>query len=479
MNWIDFIVIALYFGLIFSISFIFRDKTNKSSDYFLGSKSIPWKVAAFSIVAVETSALTFISIPGLAYLTNMNFLQITFGYLLGRIFAAKILLPKYFAGEVSTAYSFLEKRFGLKTRRFASVIFVVTRIAADGVRLFATAIPLKLLLNIDYVYAICIVAVAALIYVYAGGIKSVIYIDALQFFVYIGGALFSVFYLINLLSTQAFYNDLFYRKLSVINFGLTGSWQDFFKEPYTLLSGLLGGAFLSMASHGADQLIVQRLLAAKDPKKASKALIASGVFVIFQFALFLFLGVLLYLYYGIVNMKSDEIFPYFIINEIPTGIKGLIISGLFAAALSTIAGSIISLSSSTALDIGPLLFRDKFDKYSNNIFYVRLTTIFWTIIIILSSLLFLNADKTAVELALSFASFTYGGLLGVFLLGLVNRKSSQEDALAGFTASIFGMIAVVILKLTAWTWFTLIGVLICLTIGSFLSRITTYNENTK
>ena len=471
MSFIDLIILFFYFGLFFLISYFIKDKIEKERDYFLGSKEISWKISALSIVAAETSALTFISIPGVAYATNMNFLQITFGYLIGRIIVAKYLLPKYFVGELSTAYSFLEKRFGVKTRRFASIIFIFTRVAADGVRLFATAIPFKLLLNIDYFYAIAIIAFVALFYSSIGGIKSVVYIDAMQFFVYILGALISLIYLFSLLPTESFSSEFFLRKINHVNFGLKGSFYDCVQDPYTLLSGIIGGAFLSMASHGTDQLIVQRLLATKELRKAQKAIITSGIFIIFQFALFLFIGVLLYLFYGSLNMKSDEIFTYFIINEVPSGFKGLIIAGLFAAAISTIAGSIISLSSSTVMDLGKLFLGKDNVKLLNSKYFYKGVTFFWTIVLIWISLFFLSASKSAVEIGLSVASFTYGGLLGAFLLGIISKKAKQEDALAAFAASIFGMIAVVSLKLVAWTWFTLVGVSISMIVGITATKI--------
>jgi Na+/proline symporter len=226
-----------------------------------------------------------------------------------------------------------------------------------------------------------------------------------------------------------------------------------------------------MASHGTDQLIVQRLLATKELRKAQKAIITSGIFIIFQFALFLFIGVLLYLFYGSLNMKSDEIFTYFIINEVPSGFKGLIIAGLFAAAISTIAGSIISLSSSTVMDLGKLFLGKDNVKLLNSKYFYKGVTFFWTIVLIWISLFFLSASKSAVEIGLSVASFTYGGLLGAFLLGIISKKAKQEDALAAFAASIFGMIAVVSLKLVAWTWFTLVGVSISMIVGITATKI--------
>lgn len=474
---IDFIIIIVYLIIVASIGIISGGKQKNINDYFLGSKSVPWWAVCFSIVAAETSTLTFISIPGLAYLTNMNFLQVTLGYLIGRIIVAYLFLPAYVNGNLKTAYSFLETRFGTKVRKFASIVFLFTRTAADGVRLFATAIPLRLMLNIEYPYAIIIIVIVTLVYTYTGGVKGVIWVDALQFFIYLMGAIISILFLINivpdnfsLILSKA--NDA--QKFSVLNFGFENGILNFFKQPYTLISGIIGGAFLSMASHGTDQLVVQRLLATKTLKESQKAVIGSGIIIIVQFALFLFVGVLLYIYYGKMDLKSDEIFPLFIIKELPSGISGIIIAGLFAAALSTLAGSISSLSSSTMIDLY-LPLRNKLidDKTQLNI--SRLFTILWAILLVFSALFFMNSSKAVVELALSIASFTYGGLLGTFLLGILIKKAKQKDALIAFPVSIIFMIVVILSKQVAWTWYTLIGVLITIIVGFISNRFVTKN----
>jgi len=448
-----------------------KQKTVK--DYFLGSKEIPWWAVCFSIVAAETSTLTFISIPGLAYLTNLNFLQVTFGYLIGRIIVAAILLPAYSKGELKTAYTFLENRFGGKTRSFASIIFLFTRTAADGVRLFATAIPLKLMLNIDYPLAIAIIAVITLVYTYTGGMKGVIWVDVMLMFIYLGGAILSAVYLLNLIPggwgavTTA---SLAGNKFSVFNLGFENGISGFFSQPYTLLGGLIGGAFLSMASHGTDQLIVQRLLSTKSLRDGQKAIVGSGLIVIIQFAIFLLVGVMLYAFYGKLDFKSDEIFPMFIINVLPAGISGIIVAGLFAAAMSTLAGSMTSLASSTMHDLYIPFFGNNLSD-QKQLKISRMFTIFWAGMLVISAILFMESSRAVVEIALSIASFTYGGLLGTFLLGILNKKAEQEDALAGFVAGIFIMISVISLKLVAWTWYTIIGVIATLLIGSLLNKL--------
>jgi SSS family solute:Na+ symporter len=470
---VDYVIIAVYLIAISTFGKISGGKQKTVKDYFIGSKEVSWWVISFSIVSAETSTLTFISIPGLAYLTNLNFLQLTFGYLIGRIIVAMYFLPAYYKGELTTAYSYLQGRFGNKTRSFASIVFLFTRTASDGVRLFATAIPLYLLLDISPIIAIAIIACVALLYTYTGGLKGVIWVDAVQMFIYVGGAILAGVILINNLPGnlgEIFSSPEISRKLSVFNLGFDNGFSGFFTQPYTIISGLIGGAFLSMSSHGTDQLIVQRLLAAKSLADSKKAIIASGIVVIFQFALFLILGVLLYSYYGYLNIRSDEIFPKFIIEIIPTGIKGIIIAGLFAAALSTLAGSITSLSSSAMMDLY-LPFKKVLNE-KKNLIISKTLTIFWSGMLILSAYFFMESPKAVVELALSIASFTYGGLLGTFLLGLLNKHAKQEDALAGFASGIFVMIAIISLKLVAWTWYILIGVSVTLIVGSLLAVLT-------
>ncbi len=479
---LDYVIIVAYLIGIAVFGIISGGKQRSVKDYFQGSKVVPWWAVCFSIVAAETSTLTFISIPGLAYLTNLNFLQVTFGYLVGRIIVAFVFLPAYNKGELKTAYTFLENRFGGKTRSFASIVFLFTRVAADGVRLFATAIPLKLMLNISYPEAIAILAVVALIYTYTGGVKGVIWVDVIQMFVYLGGAVIAGIFLIHILPdgwSSVTHAASAAGKFGIVNWGFDKGISGFFSQPYTLIGGVVGGAFLSMASHGTDQLIVQRLLTTKSLKDSQKAIIGSGIIIIIQFAIFLVVGVMLYAYYGAMpGTRSDAVFPMFIINVLPSGLTGLIIAGLFAAALSTLAGSISSLSSSSMMDLYvPFFGKNASDEKQLKI--SRIFTIFWAVLLVGAALFFMSTTQAVVELALSIASFTYGGLLGTFLLGILFKKARQEDALAGFVGGIFIMITVISLKLVAWTWFTLVGVIATLLIGGLLNALSDRDKKTE
>jgi len=471
---LDYIILVVYLLAVALLGIIMGGRQRTAKDYFLGKDTIPWWVVCFSIVAAETSTLTFISIPGLAYLSNLSFLQVTVGYLIGRVVVSVVLLPAYYKGELSTAYAFLESRFGISTRRLASGVFLGTRLAADGVRLFATAIPLQLIIGFDYPAVIAVLAIVAFLYTFAGGVRGVIWVDAVQMFIYLGGAMLAIIVLATefhgglpgLIQTASEAGKFAFLDVS---FG-----GDFFQRPYTLLAGLLGGAFLSMASHGTDQLIIQRVLTTKALAPSRKALIGSGLIVIIQFAVFLLVGVFLYSFYSGATVselgltRSDEVFPHFIIQSFPPGVTGIVIAGLMAAALSTLAGSMSSMASSTMLDLLKPVLGLRL-KPEAEVRLSRIVTAVAALLLVGAALFFMSTTQTVVELALSIASFTYGGLLGTFLLGVLFRKPTQRHALIAFVSGIAVMILVISLQLVAWTWYTIVGVAATLIVGTTAS----------
>ncbi len=446
---LDFAILIFYLLSVTLLGSWLGKKQRDTRDYFLGDRNFPWLAVSFSVVATETSTLTFISIPGLAYATNLNFMQITFGYFLGRIIISFILLPAYYKGELFTAYEFLGRRFGPNMRNFASVIFQITRLLADGVRLFATAIPLSVITGWSYPVSIAVIGILTVIYTFFGGIRAVVWIDVIQMFIYLGGAILAAVFILNHLPNG--WQDVVRaaaaeHKFQIFHWGLENGVREFFKLNYTFLSGILGGAFLSMASHGTDQLIVQRLLACKDLRQSQKALITSGVLVILQFALFLIVGLMLYAYYGAQAIgsgsgfitSSDQLFPKFIVEELPSGLSGIIIAGVFAAAMSTLSGSLNSLASSTMLD----LYKPHFGKDNSpakDLQISRIMTAVWGFIFIGGAMIFRDKDHPVVELGLSIASFTYGGLLGAFLLGVLFKQVREKAALYAMWMTIFFM----------------------------------------
>lgn len=455
-------------------------------DYFLGGRDLPWGAVLFSVVATETSTLTFLSIPGVAYATNLGFLQLTLGYLLGRVVVAFVLLPAYYRGELGTAYALLETRFGLPARRFASGIFMFTRALADGVRLFATAIPLALITGWSYPVSILVIGVLTLVYTFYGGIRAVVWVDALQMLVYIGGAVGALFVLA--LAVPGGMAAIFAAageagKLEVLRLDFDLS------QPYTLWAGLLGGAFLSMASHGTDQLIVQRLLTCRELRQSQWALIGSGVMVIAQFALFLVIGLGLWSFYEARAFpRTDEIFATFIIEQLPAGVTGLVIAAIFAAAMSSLSSSLNSLASATTYDFyAPLRGGGERDLFRVG----RIFTLLWGVILVGGALLFRSRETPVVELGLAIASFTYGGLLGGFFLGVVNRRASQRDAIVAMLAGMLVMSVVVFanwyatlfawiglgaladrlggMGAIAWPWHVVLGTLVTFVVGGLLS----------
>jgi SSS family solute:Na+ symporter len=461
---------------------IWLGRSQKSArDYFVAEHAIPWWAILFSVVATETSALTFISIPGLAYLGNLSFLQIAIGYLLGRIVIAYTLLPKYYEGELVTAYTLLERRFGLVTRRFASIVFMVTRAFGDSVRVFATAIPIALIIGPivppQWVTPLSILILGAftVVYTYHGGMRAVVWTDVLQTGVYLLGGV-AALYLIGR-GVEGGWGAIFDRA------GAEGKLRIFdtylgFDRAHTVLAGFIGGAFLSMASHGADQLIVQRLLASNNLRDARKALIGSGIVVIAQFALFLIIGLGLWAFYQAREFAaSDVIFPQFIVEVMPPGLIGLVIAAILAAAMSTVSGSLNSLSAATTHDIYLPLTKRKLDEKQQLAVGKRFTLV-WAAILIGGALLYRQQGTPVVVIALAIASFTYGGLLGGFFLALFWKRARQRDAIIAMSVGIAAMAVVVFarqlsalfpsltpLSRIAWPWYVLIGTSITLLVG--------------
>lgn len=455
-----------------------------AKDYFVANGSIPWWAVLFSVVATETSALTFISIPGLAYLGDFTFLQVAAGYLLGRIVIAYTLLPRYMGGELVTAYALLERRFGLGTRRLATITFMVTRAFGDSVRLFATAIPVGLILtgvvasDVAGPASIIVLGFATVLYTYHGGMKAVVWTDVLQMGVYLAGGIGALVLIGN--GVDGGWSRI------VSDAGAAGKLRLFdlhlgLDKPHTLFAGLLGGGFLAMASHGADQIIVQRLQAAGTLRDARRALIGSGGVVLVQFALFLCIGLGLWAFYeGRPFAAPDKIFPTFIIEEMPPGMTGIVIAAILAAAMSTVSGSLNALAAATLHDLY-IPIRGT-PSGSEGLRLSRVFTLIWACVLIGGALMYKAEGTPVVVIALSIASFTYGGLLGGFFLAMLWPRALQRDAILGMGVGIFTMSIVVfaarlsaampalaglLAPLTgiAWPWFVLIGTSVTLTVG--------------
>ena len=481
---LDFFVLVAYLAGTTVLGLWIGRKQRSANDYFIAERSIPWWAVMFSVVASETSALTFISIPGLAYVTNLGFLQVVAGYILGRFVVAFVLLPRYYRGDLVTAYALLEQRFGLGTRRFTSIVFMVTRAVADSVRVFATAIPIALILEgtmpKEYVKPVAILLLGALtiLYTYKGGIKAVVWTELLQASVYVLGGISAIILIGNLSGGWGHVIDVASAagKLKGIDTYLG------FDRAHTLFAGLLGGAFLAMASHGADQLIVQRLLTARSLRDAQKAVIGSGFVVFIQFTLFLFVGIGLFVLFGGKPFTTpDSIFPTFILQYMPSGLVGLILAAILAATMSTHSGAINSLAAATTHDIYLPLSKRKTDDAAT-LRFGKLSALVWGIVLTGGALLYKEQGTPVVVVALSIASFTYGALLGGFFLGITWTRAIQRDAILGMSVAIVIMAVIVFAKqllpifpsqtelLTnlskiAWPWYVLIGTTITMLVG--------------
>jgi SSS family solute:Na+ symporter len=459
-----------------------------AKDYFLGGHAMPWGAVMASIVATETSALTFLSVPGDAYRSGFTFLQLAFGYLVGRIAVSFILLPGYFHGEITTAYALLERRFGVGARRFTSLIFMVTRVMAASVRLAVPAIPIALILGIPVWAAILLLAAATALYTYVGGIKAVIWIDLIQVVVYISGAIMALWVLVGTFGGGIRgWEEILRRCMELGQPVHLLNLSKNLSEPYTIFSGVIGGAVLAMASHGADQLIVQRLLACRGLRDAQKALIGSGVLVILQFSLFLALGVGLFAFYGGAPIgpggfaSSDAILPTFIVKSLPPFVSAYLVAGIFSAAMCSESSALNSLASALSLDIVAPLMGKKYVEGKRGLVLGKVLTLFWTLVLAGLAVGFSRLPQSvpAVQVALGLASVTAGGLLGGFLLALWARKATQTDAMIGIaTSAVFmfvlwlgskGFVPFPLGKMIAWPWYSLLGSTIAFGTGWLLS----------
>jgi solute:Na+ symporter, SSS family len=484
LNLLDFAVIVAYLAGVTLFGLRFRGRQSTVKDYFLAGNTAPWWAISLSIVAAETSTLTIISVPGLAYDSDFRFLQLVIGYLIGRVVVSFLLIPQYFRGELVTAYQLIERRFGEKLRSLTAGLFLITRAAAEGVRVFAVAIVVKVALggvlaglsdaNRD-IAAIAVVTALTLAYTFKGGMAAVIWTDVVQLAIYVGGTVVALFTILRLAPGG-------WETFSSIA-GHAGKFRVFdtswsLSSNYTLWSGVIGGAFLTTASHGADQLIVQRLLSARNQRQSQLALLSSGVAIFFQFSLFLLVGAMLFVFYKLfppatVFTRTDTIFPAFIVNRMPHGLSGLLISAIFAAAMSNLSAALNSLSSTTIVDFYAHIRPQS--SQERRVQLARRATIAWGVLLFGLALLARHGGKV-LEMGLSIASVAYGALLGVFLLGVLTRRATERGAMVG-------MILGLLLNLYLWqythvafTWYVVFGSVATFVAGYFASWIMPANR---
>jgi len=441
---LDLLILVLFLGGTVAYGLWMGRSNRTTAAYFLGERSLPWWAVMLSIVATETSVLTFISVPGIAYRGNWFFLQLAMGYILGRVAVTYFLLPLYYVKGVTSIYEYIGRRFGGMVQKTASAIFLVTRILADGVRFFATALLVQTLLPLTLVQAILLMGTVTLVYTLAGGIKTVVWMDSFQFILYLGSAIISLVIIHGLLDGglgAGFATLQDAGKLAVLNLRPDGS---FFaaSNAYLFPAAVLGGGFLSFASHGVDYMMVQRVLGTRSLKAARMALIGSGAFVMLQFALFLMVGGFLWVLFEGVPLGVDEEFPRFIAGYLPAGLRGILLAGVLAAAMSTLSSSINSLASSTIND---------WIKRTDDLRLSRLVSLGWGIVLMVVAALFESKETPVAILGLQIASYTYGGLLGLFLLGRMKIDFHSGALVAGLIGAA-GMVLWLRSLGIAWTW---------------------------
>ena len=476
MHTVDLAVIVLYLIGITLFGARFKSSQKTLKDYFLGGRNTPWWAIAFSIVSAETSTLTVIGTPAISFGGNFGFLQVVAGYLLARVVISTLFLPHYFRGEMFTAYELMQRRFGPRIRKLTAGSFLILRAMAEGVRVFAISIVVSIILGTGEVSSILLIVCLTLFYTFEGGMTAVIWTDVVQMFLYVSGAVLSLFVILGKIpggwdhvAIAAGAAD----KFRVFDFSLD------FTKPYTFIGGFLGGCFLTTASHGTEQLMVQRLLAARNESESRLALFSSWIVICFQFTLFLVIGVILFVYYGDTQLplpkKLDRIYPQFIWDNLPPGIAGLVIAAILAAAMSNLSAALNALSSTTIMDF----LKPMSKTYRTEAQYLRLakwSTVGWGVILFLIGLVAKKVDSV-LEAGLSIASIVYGALLGVFMLGILTKRVGERAAMCGMTVGLLLMFYVKFGTHIAWTWYVLIGSLATFATGYLSSYFLGEKEN--
>lgn len=456
MRPIDLGVIAIYLIAVTWFGARFRQSQKNLKDYFLGGRNAPWWAISLSIVSAETSTLTIVGTPGLAFAGDFGFLQIVFGYLLARIVIITILLPHYFRGELYTAYELMQRRFGPRIRKVTSLTFLVTRSLAEGVRVFAVSIVVSILLGTGEVASILLIVALTVFYTFEGGMTAVIWTDVVQMCMYAAGAVLSLVIMAQQ-SPGGFSHAMDianqFHKFHIFDFSSPVS-AGFFSKPYTFWAGIIGGCFLTTASHGTDQLVVQRLLSARNQRESRRALLASWVVIFALFSLFLLIGALLFVYYRENHLPApnpmDRIYPQFVWEKLPTGAAGLVMAAILAAAMANLSAALNSLSSATVVDF----FGRQRDQTQMGL--ARGATVVWALVLIAIGLVARHWGSV-LESGLSIASVTLGVLLGVFLLGVLTRRVGENAAIAGVIVGLCVILYVKLATRIAFTWWVPVG----------------------
>ena len=464
MRYLDLGTIVVYLLAITWFGARFRKGQRSLKDYFLGGQTAPWWAISLSIVSAETSTLTVIGTPALSFGGNFEFLQLVLGYLLARIVISTLFLPHYFRGEMFTAYELMRRRFGERIRRLTAGTFLILRALAEGVRVFAVSIIIAVILGTGEVVSIGVIVLLTLLYTFEGGMTAVIWTDVVQMFLYVAGAVLSLFVILHQIpGGWGHVADLANAANKFQMFDFRFSWTaEFFARNYSFWAGLIGGCFLTTASHGTEQLLVQRYLSARTEGESRAALFSSWVVIFVQFALFLVIGLILFVHYSDQHLAPpkppESIYPEFVWNNLPVGIAGLVIAAILAAGMSNLSAALNSLSSTTVMDFyKPWAMRrnpSHPESYFLNI--ARRSTVVWAVVLFLIGLVARHWGSV-LEAGLTIASILYGSLLGVFLLGLLTRRVQEKSAIVAMVAGLVVMIVIKGWTHIAFTWYVLIG----------------------
>jgi SSS family solute:Na+ symporter len=472
MHFVDLAVIAIYLIAITWFGARFRKSQRTLKDYFLGGHTAPWWAISLSIVSAETSTLTVIGTPALSFSGNFGFLQVVFGYLLARIVISTLFLPQYFRGEMFTAYELMQRRFGERIRRMTAGTFLLLRALAEGVRVFAISIIISIVLGTGEIVSILVIVCLTLFYTFEGGLTAVIWTDVIQMFLYVGGAILSFVIMLHQIPggwTHVLEAGSAAHKFQVFDFRFALT-AEFFSRSYSFWAGLIGGCFLTTASHGTEQLMVQRLLAARSEKESRAALFSSWFVIFFQFTLFLFIGVLLFVHYSDRQLPApkikDSLYPAFVWNTLPPGVAGLVIAAILAAGMSNLSAALNALASTSIMDFYRPLAGPHTEQHFLKL--ARWATIVWGIILFCIGLVARNWGSV-LEAGLTIASILYGSLLGVFLLGLLTRRVQENAAMIAMAAGLAVMVYVKACTHIAFTWYVLIGTTATFTAGYLIS----------
>ena len=479
MHYVDLGIILAYLAGITLFGAHFRKGQTSLREYFLGGRTAPWWAIALSIVSAETSTLTIVGTPALAFGGNLGFLQIVLGYLLARIVISAVLLPHYFRGEMFTAYELMRRRFGERVRKLTAGIFLVTRAMAEGVRVFAISLVISIVLGTGEIASIVLIVLLTLFYTFEGGMTAVIWTDVVQMSLYVLGAVASFAVILGKIPggwehVSAVAGAA--HKFAIFDFRFAPT-MEFFSRTYSFWAGLAGGCFLTTATHGTDQLMVQRLLSARDERQSRLALLTSWGVILIQFVLFLLIGVLLFVYYGDQHLpapaQKDRIYPEFVWNQLPPGLAGLIIAAILAAAMANLSAALNSLASTTVVDF--FHARAKGVSETGSLRLARFATVFWGMVL-LAIAIGARGSKSVLEAGLTIGSIPMGALLGVFLLGVLTRKPREEAAMAGVVAGLGTILYVKLGTPIAFTWYVLIGTLVTFGVGMAASVFQTGGE---